>query len=114
MVEGEPDTPTMVVKRNRKRNSYHKEHSQHELIVGINDREGSHVGEQDYQLCGDYVHQDGTDKEALLALEDRSARRAVILYSKGRFNDGRLSTGRTPEQKTPTQEVCKRWAVSLH
>lgn len=114
MVEGEPNTPTMVVKRNWKRNGYHKEHDQHELVVGIYDRKGSQVGEQNYQLSRDYIYQDGTDKEPLFALEDHPTRRALIFYSKRRLNDGRLSTGRTPEQKTPAQEVCKRWAVSPH
>jgi hypothetical protein len=106
MVEREPNTPTMVVKRNGKRNGYHKKHSQHELIVGIYDGKGSHIGEQNYQLGRDYIHQNRTDKEPLFALEDHPTQRAVIFYSKGCFNDGRVATGRTPEQKTPMQEVC--------
>ena len=104
----------MVVKRNWKRNGYHKEHHQHELIVGTYDRKGHQVGEQNYQLGCDYIHQDSTDKEPLFTLEDHPTRRAVIFYSKGRLNDGRISTDRTPEHKTPTQKVCKRWAVSPH
>ncbi len=107
MVEGEPSTPTMVIKRNWKRNCYQKENDQHKLIVDIYDRKRGHIGEQNYQLSRDYIHQDGTDKEPSLALEDHPTRRAVIFYSKGRLNDGRLAAGRTPEQQTPAQEVCK-------
>jgi len=114
MVEGEPDTPTMVIKRNWERKGYHKKDDQHELIVGIYDRKGHHVGEQNYQLGRYHIHQDSTDKKPLLALEGCPARRAVIFYFKGRLDDRRVSTGGTPEHKTPTQEVCKRWAVSLH
>ena len=101
----------MVVKRNWKRNAYDKEHGQHELIVGIYDGKRRHVGKQDHQLGRDYVHQDGPDKEPLLALEARPTRRAVIFYSKGRLNDGGISAGRTTEMKTPAEEVRKRWAV---
>lgn len=104
----------MVVKRNWKRNGYHKKHDQHELIVGIYDWKRHHVSEQNYQFGRDYVHQDSTDEKPLLALEDCPTRRAVIFYSKGRLDDRRVSTNGTPEHKTPTQEVGKGWAVSPH
>jgi hypothetical protein len=107
MVEGEPNTPTMVVKSNRKRNRNYKEHDQHELVVGIYDRKQDQVGEQNYQLGRDYIHQNGTDKEPLFASEDRPTRSAVIFYFKGRLNDGSLATDRAPEHKTPAQQVCK-------
>lgn len=70
MVEGEPNTPTMVVKRNWKRNGYNKKHDQNDLIVRIYDRKGHQVGQQNYQFGGDYIHQDGADKEPLFALEN--------------------------------------------
>jgi hypothetical protein len=114
MVKGEPNTPTMVVKRDWKRNGYQKEHDQHELIISIYDREGSQVGKKYCQLSRDYIDQDGTDEKPLFALEDRPTRRAMAFYSKRRLNDGRLSAGWTPEQKTPAEEVCKRWVVSPH
>ncbi|MCM3905431.1 MAG: hypothetical protein ND866_27365 [Pyrinomonadaceae bacterium] len=104
----------MVIKRNRKRHGYDKEHGQHELIVGIYDRKGRHVGEQNYQLGRDYIHQDGTDKEPLLALEDHPTGRAVIRYFKGRLDDRRFSTDGAPEQKASAQEVRKRRVVPAH
>jgi hypothetical protein len=73
MIESEPNTPTMVVKRNGKRNGNHKERRQDELIVSIDDGEGDQVGEQNYQLGRDYIDQDGADKEALFPLENHPA-----------------------------------------
>ncbi len=104
----------MVVKGNWKRNGYHKEHSQHQLIVGIYDRKGTKVSQQNHQLGRDYIYQDGADEEPLFALEDHPTRRALIFYPKGRLDDGRISTDGAPEQKTPPQEVRKRRVVSPH
>ena len=69
----------MVVKGNWKRNRYYKEHRQHELIMGIYDRKGCHVSQQNYQLGSDYVYQDGADKEPLFTLEDHPDRRSSDL-----------------------------------
>src|SRR5687767_8522325 len=107
MVKGEPNTPTMVVKRNWKSNGYHKKHNQHELVVSIYDRKGRHVGEQNYQFGRHYIYQDSANKEPLLALKNCPTRRAVAFYSKWRLDDRGVSTDRTPEHETPTQEVGK-------
>ena len=114
MVECEPTTATVVVKGDRKRNAYHKEHCQHELIVDIYDRKRRHVSQKDYQLGRDHIYQDGTDEEAFFSLEDRLTRRALVFNSKGPLEDGRVATHRTPEQKAPAQEVRKRRTISPH
>ncbi|CAN5858038.1 hypothetical protein BH18ACI4_BH18ACI4_08820 [soil metagenome] len=104
MVEGEPDTPTMVVKRDWERNGYHKENTQNQLIVCFYYRKGRHVCEQKYQLSRNYIYQDGADKEPLFAFEDHGTRGAPTPYFERRLKDGRLTTGGTPEAKTPVQQ----------
>ncbi len=78
MVEGEPNTPAMVIESDGKRERYHEENSQNHLVVSTNHTETSEVGDENYELGRDHINQDRPDKEALLTFEYNCAGRAPI------------------------------------
>jgi hypothetical protein len=87
MIEGEPNTPTVMIKANWKGNGYHKERGEHELIMCVYDRHRRQVSDEDNQLGRNHIYQDRTYKESLLTLKYCLARRAAVFYLEQAFDD---------------------------
>ena len=87
MVEGEPNTPAMVIKTDRKQERDHEENCEHHLVMGINDSETRDVSEQNHEFGRHHVNQDRSDEEALLTFKDNGAGRAPVLDLEQPFGD---------------------------
>lgn len=102
MVEGQPDTPTVMIEGHREQQGDRQEDSDYELIMRIDDRQRHQVCENDHDLsCNDCDH-DRSHKKSFLALEDGAAGLALFFDMKEPLKDPRTSTSRAAKPQTPT------------
>ena len=69
MIEAEPETPAMVIERQGKSNSEHKENREHGSIDVVPNHQSNKIGQENHSLCSDYVRQDRADEKPFLAIE---------------------------------------------
>jgi len=76
----------VVVEGERKDHSQGKQQPQHLVVINSQDQQRKETHSENYQLRSDHVRQYRTDKEAILPLEQCTARTAVMANVEWTFN----------------------------
>jgi hypothetical protein len=95
VIKTQPETPTVMVERDREDKGDYKQNYKDSLIIRTNYRQPDSAGYEDQEFSGNYVGQNGSHEKPLFAFKDRATDRAVMSYSKGSVDYARLSARRT-------------------
>ncbi len=82
MVKAQPDAPTVMIESYRKKKPRDEEDNDNRAVI-VQGKQADKVKQQDYKFRSDYVDRKSAYEEALLALEQSAARRAMMSYPKG-------------------------------
>ena len=103
VVKTQPETPTVMVKRDRKKQRENEKHDEHALVLRAQNDQTKEANQQDRELRRHYVCEDSADEKPVFALEQRHAGRAMVPDFEGVRDDLRLTTHRTEQSHTTTQ-----------
>src|SRR5690242_17584393 len=103
-VETEPQTPTVMVERDRKNQRHNEKNDEHPVVIRAENQETKETDEQDRKLGRNHVCEDCANKKAVFALEQRHADRAMMPDTKGMCRNARFSAHRTQQPQTTTQD----------
>jgi hypothetical protein len=80
MIEAEPEAPTMMIEGQGKEKRDADEELNDQLIVKTEERQRDEEDQQDDELRYHHVSHNRAHEKAVLTLEERSARRAMMSY----------------------------------
>ena len=96
-VEPQPQTPTVMVKSDRKYERHHEEYDEHIRIIGADNQQAKETNHENKELRRDDVGENRAHEKAVLTLKKREAVRAVMPDVKRRGHDLGFATGRTKQ-----------------
>jgi hypothetical protein len=114
MIETQPQTPAMMIERQRKGGAKNKENSQQGLLIKIREQQTKKVDHQDQNFRRYDVGHDRADKKAFLTFEDDSACIATGPEIERFCKDRRAATGGAIKFETPTEGEQDRARISFH
>lgn len=103
IIETEPQTPTVVIERDREDQRHNKQDHQYALVSCTNYQQAKEAKEQDHQFGYDHIRQDRAHKKAVFTFEKRHANRAVMPDTERAVYDFRLATGGTKQLEAAFQ-----------
>ena len=96
VIEGEPETPTVMKESERKQQRQHKQPDQNRLIAAAYHQQPDEAHHQNYKFSSNDIGQNRAYEKTLFAFEERAARRTMMSDMKGSFDERRLATSGAP------------------
>ena len=87
MIEPQPQTPTVVIKSQRKRDADDEQNRQYCLVAGVGEEQANNVNNQNQEFSCYYVGHDRANEKSFLALENYAARPAKRFHVKEPLNN---------------------------
>lgn len=73
VIESKPETPTVMIKRDRKYQRHDKQQNQHTVVLGAYYQQHEETENKDHQFGNDDVGQDRPDEETIFTFVEREA-----------------------------------------
>ena len=103
IIETEPQTPTVVIKRDWKDHGHDKQDHQYALVLCADHQQTKETKQQDHQFRDDHIRQDRPDEKAVFTFEEGQANRAMMPDVERAVYDFGLATGRTKQLEAAFQ-----------
>jgi hypothetical protein len=114
MIESQPQTPTMVIESQRKRDADHEQNCDCDPLVKIAGQQASEIHQHNQGFGDNHIYQNCAHKESFFAVKDYVAHGAA-LFDIERLRDNRsLAARRTAQfEATPQRDNDRAW-ISPH
>src|ERR1051326_3957922 len=113
-VKTEPQTPTVMIERDRDNEGHDEQHHQHTLVIRAQNQQTKEADQQDCKLRRHHVRENCADEKPVFALEQRHAGRAVMADAERVRENLRLTTHGTQQPQTTTQYQLDLLEIFYH